>query len=164
MANEGWIVTGIPETVRALRALDADAAKRLVKAMKAISEHVVKIAKGRMEFGPGPIMDSVKPGAGVRGAWISFPKGGSGSGHDPLGYYPWLDFGGGVPWGRGVTASSPIAHVKSTAGFRRPKTMTGGRYIYPAIDASRRDGFIRDEAIKALIAAAKNENFRTEIT
>jgi hypothetical protein len=116
-----------------------------------------------MEFGSGAAASSLKAGAGVRGAWVSFPRGGPGSAGDPVGYYPWLDFGGAVPYGRGVSSSSPIAHAKSTGGFRRPITRTGGRYIYPAIDDARQSGFIRDEAVKALVQAALNENFRAEI-
>jgi hypothetical protein len=160
MANEGVHVTGVPETVRALKQLDAKAARELIRSMKAISEYVIGKAQGRMEFGSGSaIAGSLKPGAGVRGAWIKFPRGGPDSGHDSDGFYPWLDFGGGLPMGRGVTASSPIAHKKSTGGFRRPKTVTGGRYIYPAIDDARQSGYIEKKAYEAFKKAGYAENF-----
>jgi hypothetical protein len=161
--NEGWVVTGIPETMRALKALDPEAAKELRKAMKAIAEVIVKGARGRMEFGPGAAASSLKAGGGVRGAWVSFPKGGPGSAGDPVGYYPWLDFGGGRVSGRGVSGQGDPSHAKWLGGFRRDTTMTGGRYIYPAIDDARRSGFIKDEAEKALLKAARNKNFRTEV-
>lgn len=146
--NEGLIVTGIPELTRALKELNPAAAKELRVAMKDIAKAVVKGAQARMEFGPGEAASSVKAGGGTRGAWVTFPKGGPGSGSDSVGHYPWLDFGGGKVEGRGVRASSG-------GGFRRPTTATGGRYVYPAIDDARRSGQIEDAAYEAIDRARR---------
>ena len=147
--NEGVVVSGIPELMRALKELDAESARQLRTAMRDIAKVMRKNAQGRMEFGSGAAAKSLKAGAGVRGSWVTFPQGRAGSGSDPVGYYPWLDFGGGKVSGRGVTAGG------ASGAFRRGTTATGGRYIYPAIDEARSSGFIEDAAYDAIDAARR---------
>ena len=142
--NEGVVVSGIPELMRALKQLDAESAKQLRTAMRDIAKVVRKNAQNRMEFGSGAAASSLKAGAGMRGSWVTFPRGKDPT--DPIGYYPWLDFGGGKVSGRGVTQSSG-------GGFRRDTTSTGGRYVYPAIDEARQSGYIEDAAYDAIDAA-----------
>jgi hypothetical protein len=149
--NLGVHVTGIPELMRALKATDAEAYKRLRLAMKAIASHVIKKSEQR-----GAPTDILRPRATQKGAGIAFPKGGPESAGERTGFYPWLDFGGAPRGGRGVTSSSRIAHAKSSGGFRRTY-IPEGRYLYPAIGESR--DFIADAAYDAIEAAARSKGF-----
>jgi hypothetical protein len=143
--NAGIHVTGIPELTRALKATDAEALKRLKVAMKAIAQHVIRKAEGR--GAPGGIL---KPRATQKGAGIAFPRGGPGSGGERDAFYPWLDFGGGNPIGRGVRATT------GGVGARR-RVIPEGRYVYPAIGSSK--GYIEDRAYEAITEAAKANGF-----
>ena len=116
----GVQVTGIPELQRALKATDDGLRKEVRNAFKDIARHVIGKAGDR-----GAPRSILKPTVSMKGAGISFPRGGPGSRVDPVGFYPWLDFGGGRKAGRGVTPS----------GERRDKTRDG-RYLYPAIGSS----------------------------
>ena len=145
--NEGVVVSGIPELMRALKELDAESARQLRTAMRDIAKVVVRNAQGRMEFGQGAAASSLKAGGGIRGGWVSFPRGKDAA--DLVGYYPWLDFGGGKVSGRGVTAGG------SRDRARRSTTSTGGRYVYPAIDEARQSGYIEDAAYDAIDAARR---------
>jgi hypothetical protein len=162
-ALAGIRVEDLTGTMDALKHLAPDYEKLARAEFRGVAEHVVGVAQGKMEFGPGTAASSMRP-RGVGGAGISFPRGGPGSGKDADGYYPWLDFGGGLPWGRGVRASSPILHKKSEAGFRRPKEGPSGgragRYLYPAIGESHE--FIGKEAARIMDKVAKRRAFDTE--
>lgn len=143
MANKfvGIHAKGIPELMRALKATDVEAQKRLRLAMKEIAQYVI----GRAE-GLGAPAGILKPKATQKGAGIGFPRGGPDSGSDPVGFYPWLDFGGGNPIGRGVRATT------GGAGSRR-RFIPEGRYVYPAIGASKR--VIEEKGYKAVTDAAR---------
>lgn len=119
----GVVVTGIPELSRALKATNADLAKELRVGFKKIAQHVIGEAE-RL----GAPTGILKPRAGIKGAGIAFPRGGPLSGDDPVGFYPWLDFGGGRPEGRGVRAGG--------SGPRRREVVKEGRYLYPGIGES----------------------------
>lgn len=119
----GVVVTGIPELSRALKATNADLAKELRVGFKKIAQHV--IGEAEKLGAPSGIL---RPRAGIKGAGIAFPRGGPDSGADPVGFYPWLDFGGGQPLGRGVRAGG--------AGPRRRSVVKEGRYLYPGIGQS----------------------------
>ena len=146
--NKGVVVTGIPELMRALKATDADLYKATRTEFKSIAKHVVAGAQAKMEFGAGTAAASVKAGGGIRGAWISFPRG---AGRGDVDYYPWLDFGGGNPQGRGVTPSRA-----RSLSMRRP-FIKEGRYIYPAIAESTE--FIIDTAADTIERVAKSNGF-----
>jgi hypothetical protein len=149
-------VIGLRELTTALRQVDKALAKDLRGAFKAIADHVVGAAQQKMPFGSGTAAKSLKPRSTDRGATINFPRGGPGSRDDKAGYYPWLDFGGGKAGARGITSSSPIAHAKSTGGFKR-ELVPGGRYLYPAIGESRE--YIATEVDKAIGEIARKAGF-----
>lgn len=145
--GQGIQVTGIPELTRALKRLDPEKAKQLRTAFKAIAVEVIRRANVM-----GAPRKALKPSVTMKGAGISRPKGGPESFSDPLGYYPWLDFGGGRKLGRGVTSNDGVG-----ASFRRRK-VEGGRYLYPAIGASH--DYIGDSVRDAITSLARSEGFR----
>ncbi len=153
-------VTNIAEVSGAFKQVDVRLPKELQKRLKKVADHVVGVAQQRMPFGNGDAAKSLKPRATGRGsASILFPAGGPESFSDPVGYYPWLDFGGGKAGARGITSSSPIAHARSTGGFKRPY-IKGGRFLYPAIAESQ--VFISDAVDDAIETLAKEAGFDTE--
>lgn len=119
----GVVVTGIPELSRALRATNDGLYKEMRTGFRKIALHVIGEAEKL-----GAPTGILKPRAGIKGAGIAFPRGGPFSGGDPVGFYPWLDFGGGRPEGRGVRAGG--------TGARRREVVKEGRYLYPGIGES----------------------------
>jgi hypothetical protein len=153
-------VRGVREMSAALKAVDAGLPKALQKGFKKIAQHVIDVARRKMEFGPGPAASSLRPRATSRGtAGIAFPKGGPESGHDKVGYYPWLDFGGGKPGVRGISATSPIAHARSETGTFKRQRVDKGRYLYPAIGESRH--YIAEAVDDVLADLIKAEDLET---
>jgi hypothetical protein len=128
-------------------------ARKVEKAQfKRAGEHVVGIARGRMESSrTGAAASALRTIASTAGASIAYPAGGSGSGEDAAGYYPWLDFGGGALKGRGVRHSEQRG-IHFRRGFIKE-----GRYLYPAIAAST--DYLKDVAAEAVEDAAKSEQF-----
>jgi len=131
-ASDGVRVEGLREFQTAIRQVSKDVAKQNRVQWKRIAEHVASVARGRMHFGSGSggAATAVQGISSNAGAGIRFPAGGPGSGGDALGYYPWLDFGGGPRAGRGVT------HSTGHGGGARRAVIKEGRYVYPAITAS----------------------------
>jgi hypothetical protein len=151
-------VIGLRELTTAFRQVDREFARELRVAFKLIADHVVGEAQQKMPFITGDAAKSFKPRSTDRGAEIIYPRGGPFSARDPVGYVPWLDYGGGREGARGITASSPIAHAKSSGGFKRehrPK----GRFLYPAIAESR--GYIEQEVYRAVEGVSQNAGFGT---
>jgi hypothetical protein len=164
-------VTGIPELMRALREMEPDTYKELRASLKQVADHVVGKAQQRMPFGPPSLhamQSALKPSATSQGARITFPAGGADSRDDPLGYYPWLDFGGTVGRGR-VSAGFTIdkrgrAHsshqvASREGGVIRP-VVKGGRFLYPAIAESGPE--IEKDVYAAVERAAHHNNLDTE--
>lgn len=150
-------VRGLKELSAAFAAVDKDIPKELQHALKDVSIHVIGVAQQRMPYLRGTAQNALRPRATGRGsAGIAFPGGGPGSGKDKAGFYPWLDFGGGKAGARGITSSSPIAHKKSTGGFKRP-VIKGGRYLYPAIAESK--DYIADKVYEAIERVAEEHKF-----
>ena len=126
------LVAGLSEFQRAMGKVSKEVAKQNRVQFKRIAEHVASIARGRIENNISGAAVSAIKGIGTNaGASIKFPRGGPGSRGDPVGYYPWLDFGGAPTSGRGVTS-----HRNEKAFFVRRTVIREGRYIYPAIAAS----------------------------
>ncbi len=138
-------VSGISEVSGAFKQVDARLPKELQKKLKAVADHVIGVAQQKMPYQSGAAETSLKPRATGRGsASILFPAGGPDSAHDPVGYYPWLDFGGKT--GR-------------QHGIKRP-VIKGGRYLYPAIAESQ--AYISNAVDDAIETLAKEAGFDTE--
>jgi hypothetical protein len=138
------------------RSLDGTSRKVQRIQFKRAAEHVVGVARGKMESNiSGAAASALRAIGSNTGAAIAFPKGGRGSGREDAGYYPWLDFGGGAAKGRGVTASS---NRQSGSGARRT-VIREGRYLYPAISESK--AYLQDVAGDAVIDAARSEHLET---
>jgi len=152
-AKDGVRVEGLAEFQKAIRAVSKETAKLNRVQYKRIAEHVASIARGRIESNiSGAAASSIKGIGTNAGASIKFPAGGPRSGTDPVGYYPWLDFGGGVLQARGVTS-----HRTEKAFFVRRPVIKEGRYIYPAITASH--DYIEEQAGDIVSDAARAEHF-----
>ncbi len=136
-------VRGIPELVRAFKAVDSELPKELRKRFKAVADHVVGVAQQRMPFVSGTAARSLKPRATQKGAGIAFPGGGPGSATDKAAYYPWLDFGGTTGRGHSIKRG----RIKE------------GRYLYPAIGESKR--YIGDATDDAIEETVKDARFTT---
>jgi hypothetical protein len=107
-------VRGLAELGRAFRQVDAELPKELKAAFRSIAERVIERARPFIPRVSGAAAASLKPRSTAKGAGIAF-------GGEKAPYYPWLDFGGKV--GRKRSISRPV--------------VPGGRYVYPAIAASR---------------------------
>jgi hypothetical protein len=132
MAELGIQVKGLREFGTALDNLPEEIDKTLKTELTAVAETVVVGARGRMPSDSGHARGSLT--AGVQGVWPAVTGGGS-----LAPYYGWLDFGSrtprrGQPRRRGPWANSG-------------KGPTGGRFIYPEIEAEK------DEFVKAANAA-----------
>jgi hypothetical protein len=129
-------------------------ARKVEKAQfKRAGEHVVGVARGKMtDSRTGTAASALRSIASTAGASIAYPAGGPGSGGDSAGYYPWLDFGGGSPVGRGVTHTEGAYALSFRRGFIKE-----GRYLYPAISDSK--AYLMDVAAEAVEDAAKSEQF-----
>jgi hypothetical protein len=143
---------GLDQLAKDFKAIDTGLPKQLQIEFKEISAFVVDRARRKMPRISGVLQGSIRPVATSHSAGISRPTGGD---RTKGAYYPWMDFGGGRPDARGVTATSPIAHERSTTGkFRRP-VVKGGRYLYPAIAESTEEiGAAADLAVVKVARAA----------
>ena len=150
--NIGVHVTGIPEFTAALKAVNPEAYKQLRKDFQGIAKYVIRRAEGL-----GAPAGVLRASATQKGAGIRFPKGGPEAHMDPVGYYPWLDFGGAPRPGRGVTSSTGASHERSDSQEFRRALVPGGRYLYPAVAQSR--DFIADTAYQAIEKAARSKGF-----
>jgi hypothetical protein len=156
--NEGLRVVGLPELHRALRAMGHDMDREFSRGMRLIADRVIERAQGKMPYITGTAARSLKP-VSVRGggAGIKFPGGGPGSATQVAGYYPWLDFGGGLYGARGVTSFSPVAHVKNHSQLFKRAKVEGGRYLYPSIGQST--DFIADTLGDLIEKVAHGQQF-----
>jgi hypothetical protein len=148
LSGEAIRIVGLEATVDAFAKVDRELPKSLKYAMLAIAHHIVAATITKMPWQSGEAENSLKAKATPLWAGIERPAGGLPYQKGDADYYPWLDFGGAPKSGRGVTASSRIAHAKSTGGFRRP-VIKGGRYMYPAIAESA--DYIRTEVDDAIV-------------
>lgn len=112
-------IVGLRETVRALRAIDADLPKAMRVAANKAADIVVVEARSRMPRRSGKAQQSVKAKSTRTAARIS-------SGGRRAAYVPWLDYGGKV--GRNDSAVRPF--------------IADGRYVYPAF-RDKREAFER---------------------
>ena len=131
-------VEGLKEFKRDLKRIDADLPKELRKRLKAISEAVVVTVRASVPRMTGAAQASLKPRAGQDWAGISYPRGGKQWRGVKAPYYPWLDFGGAVGRGKGIT---------------RPR-IDGGRYLYPEVKAARPE--IYASGLEALVGVAQD--------
>jgi hypothetical protein len=138
------LITGLRELQAAYRSIDRELPKLLRVAMKGIADHVVGVVQQRMPWESGEAAKSLKPRATQLGAGIARPAGGTPWRGEKADYSPWLDFGGAV--GRKHSVIRPV--------------VKGGRYLYPAIAASK--GETLDEAAKAIKKAASDQGFETK--
>jgi hypothetical protein len=130
---------------------------------KRAAEHVVGVARGKMGNSiTGTAASALRPVASNVGASIAFPKGGPGSGGEPAGYYPWLDFGGAKAAGRGVTSRPVWRFGKSrwAYGDTRRDFIKEGRYLYPAISDSK--VYLEGVAGDAVEDAARSEGYEVK--
>lgn len=132
--NVGFQITGVKDTVAAFRQIDRELPKQMRKEFKEIADFVRDRIRSKI---PGKAKGAIRSSATQTYAAITRPKGGPGDRDTRYGYYPWLDFGGGVVHARGVTANphAPEGGWKVApdfGGFRRP-FIAEGRYIYPTI-------------------------------
>lgn len=146
-------VDGLAELRRDLKAADRKLDRRLAARLRKAAQIVVDEAKRRVPVVSGDARDSIKPG--VSGA-KAFVRGGK----DDVPYYGWLDFGTRTPNQGSFTSgrSGQRAAARVAAGQRvgpwanTGRGPTGGRFIYPAIDAKSDDVTtqVRDAVDEAL--------------
>lgn len=154
--KEAIVVEGLSEFNRAIGKVAKDVAKQNRREYKRMAEHVASIARGKIERNvSGAAASSIKGMGSNAGASVRFPAGGRGSRNDPVGYYPWLDFGGGPVQGRGVTSHGN----REAALFVRREVRREGRYVYPAIRESK--DYIMDQAAELVESVARDERFET---
>ena len=121
-------VRGLREFERAIRDLDGDLRTELRGDLRSIAEQVAADARGRVaaDVGSGDAAASITPRATGKGASIA-------AGGRKAPYFPWLDFGGSV--GRGHRPG--VAWSGAVKREWRGRPVGEGRYLYPAIRASR---------------------------
>lgn len=125
-------ITGLREFQKALRRMDADLPKQLRVVFNEAADLVISWARPRIPTDTGAAAGSVKVRSGQRTAGIAV-----GGRRAP--YFPWLDFGG-------------EGRVKGRPGHR--PFLTGGRYIYPGLEANR--GKVTDVMSEGLAQLARD--------
>jgi HK97 gp10 family phage protein len=118
-------VRGLKELRRDLRAVeDVDGAKQVRRALLTAAEIVAAEARSRVPARTGRARGSIKAGASGNRAYVA-------GGKRSVDYYGWLDFGGRTPRQGQQRRVGPWAR-----SGRGPEQ---GRFIYPALEASRAD-------------------------
>lgn len=122
-----------------MKETDAALPRQLRKYLLPVARMVASGAAAKVERDSGAAAGSLSASAGQSGASVLF-------GGSKAPYYPWLDFGGSV--GRGHQPGHPWS------GSVRRDFITGGRYVYPTIEANREE--IEQAALEAVTRAARD--------
>lgn len=142
MANNRVEIPGLKDLQRDLKGLDKDTQQAFKNEMKRVAEIVARDAAKRVNSRTGNAIASIRTAGELGGA--SIREGGSSA---P--YMKWLDFGSREPRTGNTRAEGPWRG--SGAG------PTGGRFIYPAIEAKWDE--VREAADEAVAKAAREAGF-----
>lgn len=138
----GVQVSGLREVRAALRRLgDTESLTDVREALKDAAGVVAEDARRRVPVRSGRARDSIRPTASGNRAFV---QGGKAS----VPYYGWLDFGSRQPISGRPRSVGPWASPA-------PRGPEEGRFIYPALDATRGD--VVDALTEAIERAAHKE-------
>lgn len=138
-------IDGIRDLRRGLGKLDKQFPKDLNREIKQVGERIADDARAHVPVLTGRAKASIRATTSGSRAYIV-------GGKKSVPYYAWLDFGGGIP----NQAS------RRRRGLQRPwrsrPIITGGRFIYPAVERARPR---LEQELPAIFDRAKAQAFRS---